>query len=144
MPHLDPLPGWARRLSRGFLVAAYLALAAVGGLGLTWPPGGYLADWAHLTTRISGGTLLASSLIAAVAALKHWWLLELDIIWIIGAGLTGYAAVLLGWIGPTRWALITLGMTIVIASGLAGRGVVLTAKVSERLRARWAATGRRA
>lgn len=142
MPNLEPLPRRARRLGRGFHVAAYLALAAIGAIGVTWPPAGALAGWALIATRVGGGILLAAAITAAVAAIWHRWLLELDVIPVVGVGLTAYAWVLLVYIGPERWALLVLGLIVAVMSSLAGRGVVLTVKVQERLRARrYATTG---
>lgn len=141
MPNLETLPKWARRLGRAFHVAGYVALALVGAIGLTWPPEGVLTGTALVVTRVGGGLLLGTALIAGVSAVWHRWLLELDVIPFVGVGLTAYAWVLLTYIGPQRWSLLVLGLIVVVLTGLAGRGVILTARVSERLRAREAAEG---
>lgn len=140
MPNLEDLPNWPRRVGRGLLAIGYVALALAGAVGITWPPEAALAGPALVLTRIAGGALLGSGLIAAVAIIWHRWLLELDVIWIVGLGVTTYAAVLLVEVGPERWALIVLGLSTAVLTALAGRGVILTAKVSERLRAKRAAT----
>ncbi|UFU03427.1 hypothetical protein LQF12_02115 [Ruania suaedae] len=139
MPTFEPLPRWARTLGRAFHVASYLALTGVGVIGLTWPPGGVLAEWALIVTRIGGGLLITASLVAAVAAIRRRWLLELDVIPLVGLGLTAYGYVLLVYIGPQRWSLLVLGLIVTILSSLAGRGVVLASKVEERIRAKFAA-----
>lgn len=130
MPYIERLPPRKRKFARGTHVAGYLAAAIIlGGIGLSWPPDYALAGWALLVTRAAGGCIVVAGLAAAWAHWRERWLIELEALPVLGLALTGYALVLLLWVGPAREWLLMLGFIVVVLLGMAGRSVHLTEKV---------------
>lgn len=127
------LPEWAARGARAALVVGYLSIAVAGAIGTTWPAEYELAGWAFVVTRASGALSMVGALIAAYAVIFRRWLVEVQVIWAVGLGLTGYTGVILLYVGPRREWVLVIALMISIFAGIAGRGVRLLAKVTERL-----------
>lgn len=142
MPYFENLGRRLRAAGRAVHVLGYLVAAVMlGGIGLTWPPDYALAGWALVVTRAAGGLLLGAGLVAAWAHWRERWLVELEALPVLGLSLTGYALVLLLWVGPAREWLLVLGFILVVVLGMVGRSVYLIGKVDRFTEAKRRARG---
>lgn len=110
------IPTWLRRLLYWTFLTAYVLLAIIGAIGITWPQQN-LTDWQWSMSRVAGTGAATGAAVCIASYLTHRWRWELWGVLVGAVSLSGYVLVV-STVAPLASRGLLLASLTLVALGL--------------------------